>query len=279
MSEAKPIKHADLAHHWGCSAPNVSNLVKRKGMPEFTSLAAADAWRAVNAPARKARQTSRKTGTEVGGKNARVTDTTTRTTTGAAGGDEGDSFALSEDASRDPSAAETRARAAAALAAGNAPQRINVEEFINRERDFTELMLEQAKEAPQIVYGLLKRTMAAGEPGAIAAASRNWHEAAGHAADVLERFIKIQQASGALLSIDDVADVLLSELQEVRKNFKRLGQRYAAIANPADPALAQRAFDAAVDAALAPGDAALERVRLELAVPVDAAPAQPAAAS
>lgn len=261
MSEQKPIRHADLAHHWGCSAANVSNLVKRHAMPAFTSLADADAWRAVHAPPRKPRETSPKKTVEGQKKSRGPNDSTTApgTTPATPGTGAG--------------TAETFGDKHGPPAVTAPPERIDVEKFIDRGGDFVELMLTQAKEAPQIVYGLLKLRMAAGEPGAIAAASKNWHEAAGHAADVLERFLKIQKEAGTLLSIDDVADVLLTELQEVRKNFKKLGQRYAAVANPQNPPLAQKAFEAAVDAALAPADAAIDRVRLEVVAPTEASPA------
>lgn len=292
MSEHKPISHADLARYWRCSPANVSNLVKRKGMPEFTTLRAADEWRAVNAPIRKAAQkasepatTSAKNGVEVGKKNVGLSGTTTAqpstppaapapapATPGGAVPPAADQLGLpGVEGGPDPKGLGDRYRPP--KEPDVMPERIDVSKFIDRDTDFTELMIRQAKELPQIVYGLLRLKTEAGEPGAIAAASKNWHEASGHAADVLERFISIQQASGALLSMDDVSDVILTEMQEVRKNLKKLGLRYAPLANPADPVLAQKIFDAAVDAALAPGDAATERVRLELAPGPEAAAA------
>lgn len=255
MSEQKPIKPSDLAHHWGCSPSNVSNLVKRKGMPAFTSLAQADEWRAVHAPLRKQPENSAKKDAEAGKKNARVSVTTSGTTT--------------KDAPPEQKSAEEPWPPPPLP-----PERIDVESFIDPAADFDGLMIKQSAELPQIAYGLLKRKMAGGDPGAISAANRNWHETSKAAADVRERFVSIQKETRALIQIDDVFDVLGSELQEIRKALSKLGERYGPLANPDNPALACRVIDAGVDAAFSKYALILERVAIELK-PED----QPAAAA
>lgn len=242
-------------------------------MPVFTSLAEADAWRAVHAPARKSTESSEKKGVEVAEKNAPVSGTTTESTakttgTGSSGKDDGDNFKLSDDPSRDPSAAKARAEAARALEFNrNAPppERVNVDEFVDKQADFDALMIKQAEELPQIAFGLLKRKTAAGEPGAISAATKNWHEASKAAADVRERFIATQRETRALISIDDVEGVVAPELQEIRKRLKYLGARLAPVIAPEDAERVQKIIDAGVDKALAPGELLVERVKAELA--------------
>jgi len=285
MSEQKPISHADLARYWGCSPGNITNLVKRKGMPGFTSLRAADEWRAVNAPARKPRQTpasppesSLKNPVDVGEKNARVSKSTTETakptgapppaTAGGApnGANESGQLGLPEvEGGADRAGLDDNPRSRLGVPPTPPPERIDITKFIDGGADFVGLMIRQAKEVPQVAYGLLMLKAAAGEPGAIAAASKNWHEAAGHAADVLERFVAVQKEAGELLSLDEVADVVVTELEEIRKGLKKLGGRAAADANPADPERAQRAIDAAVDELVAAFNNVAERARLELA--------------
>lgn len=46
------IPNSDLATHWGVSSARLSQLRRDKAMPEFSSLAEADSWRAKNAPPR-----------------------------------------------------------------------------------------------------------------------------------------------------------------------------------------------------------------------------------
>lgn len=52
------IATSDLATHWGLDPSAVSQLRRRRQMPEFATLADADAWRAVNVKARSRRRTS-----------------------------------------------------------------------------------------------------------------------------------------------------------------------------------------------------------------------------
>jgi hypothetical protein len=256
MSEPFWIKPSDLAHHWGCSAANVSNLVKRHGMPRFTSLAEADAWRAVHAPARKRPESSPKNGVEGGEKTRGVLPPTTGTT-----------------ANRNTATSAGPAfggKQSAADGAG-APERIDVAQFIDRNADFDALMIEHAEQAPQIAFGLLKRKMADGEPGAISAATKNWHEAAKAAADVREKFVALQRETRALIHIDDVESVVGQDLQEIRTQLVRLGVKIGPTANPANPELATRVIDAAVDRITARFAGVRERVRAELAPPDPAA--------
>lgn len=226
---------------------NVSNLVKRKGMPAFGSLAEADAWRAVHAPARKAPESSAKIRPESREKSPESPDTTTRTPT----------------TRRSPTGRGER---------DEPPERIDVATFVDKQTDFDALMIEHAEELPQIAFGLYRRAAQRGEPGAISAATKNWHEASKAAADVREKFVALQKETRALIPIDDVEDVVATELREVAKFLRRLGLRCAPAANPADPAQAQRAIDAAVDELLGMFTHAIDRTKLELEVAKETAP-------
>jgi len=217
-------------------------------MPSFGSLAEADAWRAVHAPARKAPESSPKKEAETGEKTAESSGTTTRT--------------------------PVQQRAAVGKGTREEPpERIDVATFVDKQTDFDALMIEHAEELPQIAFGLYRRAAQRGEPGAISAATKNWHEASKAAADVREKFIALQKETRALIPIDDVEDVVATELREVAKFLRRLGLRCAPAANPADPGLAQRAIDAAVDELLGMFTHALERTKLELEVAKETAPA------
>lgn len=252
-------------------------------MPDFASLAEADAWRAVNAPPKISAATSSDSSNQSRDAAKKIADSLTNTT-GVKGGDggeeakgkrsgerspantdEGEAFALSEDASRDPSAAETRKRAAAALKNDAPPEVIDVRAFITPGADFETLMISQAEEVPQVARGLFMRACARGNPSEISAANRNWHESAKSAYAVRADFIELQEKTRALISIDDVRDVLGTELQAGRSAFLKLGERIAGKVNPADPLAAKAIIDAAVDEIYLRLDAALDRAVAQLA--------------
>lgn len=238
-------------------------------MPVFTSLADADAWRAVHAPPRKTPQASPKIPAESAKNSAGFPGTTT---TAAPKGAAPAGFTLEPDPAGPAATAKSRAAAARALLAKPAPppppppEVIDVASFVAKQADFDALMIEHAERVPQITYGLLVRASGRGEPGAISAATKNWHESAKAAADVREKFIAIQRETRALIPIDDVENVVATELREVGKFLRKLGTRAGPAANPADPVLAVRVIDAAVDELLALFAATVARTRLELDV-------------
>jgi hypothetical protein len=251
MSEPKPINHAELARHWGCSAPYVSKLVKTKAMPAFVSLAEADAWRSVNAPARHSAKTapqdSNKNGIE-GEKNIAL-DPNTTTATGTT-----------------PAAETANApKCSAPNTVSGGGEIIDVTCYITRGVDFDELMLRQAEDAAQVAHGLYLRACAGGNPTAISAALKNRTDAADAAAAVRKRFLEIQEQARSLISIDEVMDTLGTELQAWRAAMLKLGERCANVANPADPALAKRAIDAGVDQAFQKLESAIDRGQAQLA--------------
>lgn len=264
MSEQKPVKNAALARHWCCSAAYITKLKKAteeggKAMPDFFALDDADAWRAVNAPPKKTDQTGAPSGADStknpvdGGKKIAFRAVTTTNGT------------------IEPEAA---AAAHERSPANNAPTRrppsdekINVDQFIVRNADFDALMIKHAEEVPQIAFGLLKLKATWGEAGAISAATKNWHEAAGAAASVREKFLDLQERTRALIQLDQVMDIVGTELQALRTTLLKLGERTAAKANPQDPNVARMAIDAAVDQVFRQLEVAGERVAKELAAP------------
>lgn len=248
MSEPKPIKFVDLARHWGCSRAYVRKLVIGKGlpvnpagMPAFTSLEAADAWRIEHAPGRKAYDTSAKKEADAAEKTARFSDTTT-------------------------AAGTTTEGRAPAQPTGNGAEFIDVEKFIRRDRDFDSLMVEQAERVPQIAFGLLELKQRTGVASTIAAATDNWQQAAKAAAAIRTQFLDVQERTRALIQLDQVMDVVGTELQALRTNLLKLGERAGPKANPENPALAQAAIDAAVDLVFRQTTLVLERTRKELGV-------------
>ena len=93
------------------------------------------------------------------------------------------------------------------------------------------------------------------------------HEASDAAAYVRERFLGLQEKSRTLLPLDEVMDVVGTELQAVRQALSKLGELCANDANPADPAVARRVIDAAVDNICARFGLLLNRAQRELAAP------------
>ena len=261
-SEQTPLTKADLARHWGVSRPYLTKLAKPeaeggKAMPTFTALADADAWRAVHAAPRLGRvepvfageQSSSKKPVEAAKKPPASPGTTTadstRTATGTGRGKGGAADAL----------------------AHLIPERIDIAAFIRRDVDFDVLMVEHAEEVPQVAHGLFRLAAESGHPSAISAATRNWHEATTAAADTRTRYLAIQEKSRALLPLDEVMDVIGTELQALRTALTKFGERCANDANPSDPALAQRVIDAAMDLVFAKLDAVETRAVRELSAP------------
>ena len=262
-NEQTPLTKADLARHWGVSRPYVTKLAKPeaeggKAMPTFTDLAEADAWRAVHAAPRSARvesvfageQSSPVKPTEAAEKSPVPTSTTTgnnpAATTGGGGRGKG-----------------KRADALAHLM----PDKIDVAAMIRRDVDFDVLMVGHAEEVPQIAHGLFRLAAESGHPSAISAATRNWHESATASAGVRERFLAIQEKSRALLPLDEVMDIVGTELQPIRTAISKLGEKCALEANPSDPALARRVIDEAVDRIIAGLYAVEARAQRELSAP------------
>ncbi len=241
-TEPKPIRDADLARHWGVSRSYVCGLRRHKAMPDFVALATADEWRAVHAPPKPANSGRRAplfagehddaAKNPVGSprkKNRGFTDTNTSPET------------------EEP------------------PEKIDIDAFISTGGvDFDGLVIQQAEQATQIAYGLLKRASGRGDPNAISAATRNWQESARASAEVRERYLKIQERNGELISLDRVMDVVGTQLNAVRSALDRLGERIAAAANPADPAVAKAAIDAAVDTLFRQLETAAARTRTEV---------------
>lgn len=240
MSEPKPLTNAALASHWGTSRPYVSKLKRAiadggKAMPEFFSTEEADTWRAVNAPAKPTQsfaQNSTESGKNIGG----ASGTTTRR-------------------------GKNNERARAPI--------IDVTEIIRRGagKDFDSLMIQQAEHVPQIAYGLYELACGRGNSAEISFANKNWHEAAKAAAAVRASFLELQEKTRALITLDEVMDIVGTEMQPARAAFRKLGERHASAANPENPELAHRVIDAAVDKVFAQLDATLARLQKELAAP------------
>jgi hypothetical protein len=262
MSEEKPIRKADLARHWRVSPPYITKLVKKKGMPCFTDLASADAWRAVNAPPKPSNQkpieASMENGIEADKKIAVFSGTTKAPESKQAPGP--------ESASGTPQGLPPNTNPPAEV--------IDVLAFIRTDKDFDALMIEQAERVPQIAYGLFLRASNRCNPAEIAAANKNWHESAKAAAAVRGEFLSLQERTGTLIPLDRVMDIVGTEMQALRAALAKFGERCGPIANPADPLLAQRAIDAGIDRLLQLMVSVESRAAKELAPPATIAAAQ-----
>lgn len=226
MSEAKPLKRAELARHWKVSGAYVTKLGRPigeggKAMPEFFSLASADEWRAMNAPGRPALET------------ARLSTTTTPEPT---------------QKPRAVSAPQPADVPAAAPAAPTVPERIiDVTEFVNHQADFTNLMIAQAKVVPQVAHGLWLDACKRFKHAEIDRTLSTWTDAAKASGEILSRFLELQERAGTLVPIDVVMDIVGTELQQVRNRLVKFGERIGPRANPDNPILAVNVINAEVD--------------------------------
>jgi hypothetical protein len=230
MSEEKPIRNADLARHWRCSPAYITKLKHLpseggKGMPDFTSLEAADSWRAVNAPPKPGNDPSLFGGKQSGEKNS--------------------DFSLTTTGKKNPIEISGKI--------------IDIAQFIRNGRNFESLMIEDAEKVPQIAFGLFQLASKEGNSAEISAASKNWHECSKAAAAVRNEFLDLQERTGTLISLDEVMDVIGMELQAVRGALLKLGERLANQANPQDPAQARRVIDFGIDGIFRQLDAVVER--------------------
>lgn len=227
------IKPADLARHWAVSKAYVSQLTTGpKQMPAFTTLAEADAWRALNAPPKPALESLRTSPGE----------------------------ATSPEKNRVP----TQPQQGRKKSGGDGGEVVDIEPFINREGDFDLLMVQDAEAMPKIARGLFDRACRANNLAEIANLLKIWAEAAGKAADARQRYLDLMERKRLLVNVDDVFDIVGSELQPLRSSMLKLGMRVATKANPSNPQLAQTVIDAAVDEIFKNVDAGLDLAKREL---------------
>lgn len=124
---------------------------------------------------------------------------------------------------------------------------VDIAPFVNHQADFTGIMIGQAKEVPQIAFGLYKLACTRNRVSQIHDALANWNSAARASSDILARYLEIQERAKVLIAIDLVMDVVGTELQTIRSSLLKLGERTAPRANPSNPILAQTVINAAVD--------------------------------
>lgn len=235
METPSPIKSSALARHWGVSKAYVSQLKSGpKKMPDFTSLADADTWRALNAAPKPALESQRTSS----------------------------DLPSSREKNRDLTQPQHRAKNNAQPPGG--ADVVDINPFINRIGDFDLLMVQDAEAMPKIARGLFDRACRAGNLAEIANLLKIWNEAAGKARDIRQGFLDILERKRNLISVDEVMDIVGTELQAVRSALLKLGARHASKANPADPALAQTTIDGAVDEILRNLSTGLVRAEREL---------------
>ena len=213
-NQPQRVKDADLARHWGCSAPYISKLKKPvaqggKAMPDFADLGAADAWRAIHAPPRGRRYAG-----ENRGENQPQPPPGSESTAESDG-----SGAATRLPPNNPPRGPTRSLPAKKI--------VDVRKFIKRTGDFEGLMLRQAESVPQIAYGLLELAAQGGDVVDLAAQLKNWAEAGKEAGRVRKAFLEAQEKSRALLPLDEVEDVVGTGLQEVRNAMLKHDERVA----------------------------------------------------
>lgn len=249
--DRKNLTNAELAAHWSVSLPYLTKLKKPapagKGMPDFTDLDTADRWRALHAPPRGRRSF---------GKNRVENPPHPRTPQDVGTENEGATGA-GLPANND--------RKAGSSGGGEV---INIGRFIRKTGDFDGLMLRQAEEVPQIAFGLLKLAAAKNDTVEVSAQLKNWGDAGKVSGAVREKFLETQEKSRALLSLDEVEDIVGTGLQELRNAMLKHDDRVAAALVPHLPAeqlaLVRRAVAEDIDMIFRKMDAVPDRTRREL---------------
>jgi hypothetical protein len=219
-------------------------------MPDFFAVQDAIAWRAVHAPPRGRRSF---------GKNRVENPPHPQTDQGSTPGNNGGTG---------HSLPANNAAGWKAGHGGRGGEVIDLKGFIKKTSDFDGLMLEQAQAVPQLAYGLFTLAAKTGDPVEVAAAIKNYADAGRHAAVVREKFLETQEKSRALLSLDEVEDVVGTGLQELRNLLMKQGERVAGGLQAQLPAemvvLVQQAIDADVDRIFLKLSAVPDRARREL---------------
>lgn len=212
---------AQIAAHWGCSKSYVCRKI-REGMPDFDSLDQASAWRLANAPSRAAKIAE----SEVSGTPILLQKTNT--------------FSEKNIAQQ---AAPPRAVGVGDVVSGI----IDIEAFTQPEGDYDVAVVGRAERSERIAHGLYNHAATLNQPAQINYTLATWTAAAKASAEIRTRFLEIQEKKRALISIDEVMDIVGTELQAFRSAFLKLGERIATRANPSDPALARSVIDAEID--------------------------------
>lgn len=204
------LRGKDLAKHWKVTPAYVSKL-RRKGMPEFETFAQADTWREINCPPDRRGDNGRRRS------SPKTTSPDESDRAPPDGGEEGGGT-------------------------------IDVSQFVlTGDFDFEQLMIRQSQEAPQIAFGLLQLAAKAGDPAGLYSASKTWAEAAKQAKTVRADFLELEEKKKNLIRLDRAMDIAGRELQGLRRLLDKQGARLARLANPDNPALAQKVIDADVD--------------------------------
>jgi hypothetical protein len=235
VSDEKTIRPAELARHWNVSKAYVSKLINKKGMPPVTDFKDADAWRALNAPSKPALEVAR------------------------AAQDQSKSPKNGRDLSHPQHSA---GKDSPATEGGDV---VDIAPFIARGGDFDAMMVSDAEAMPKIARGLFDRACGRMNVAEIASFLKIWADAAGKASDARQQFLDIQERKRGLISLDEVMDIVGTELQAVRSSLLKLGARIASKANAADPALAQSVIDGEIDSILRNLSTGMELAQTELA--------------
>lgn len=229
MSEAKPIRKADLARHWKVSASYVTKLGRTKGMPDFLSLAAADEWRALYAPAVATLEI------------ARTSPTPPISTPAAASAPP-----VSQDVPPDAEAegGEKKRHQPTPLEAIGQEQ---LDAFCAIDGTFEETMIRRARRNALIAGGMCERAFAAGLVTHVAAWGDRFNDQAETARKLTTGYLELQEKAAVLVPIDTVMDVIGTELQQLRGYLQKFAARYGPKANPDNPILAASVIEAGVE--------------------------------
>lgn len=253
MDTPTPIKSSAIARHWGVSKAYVSNLTNGpKQMPAFTSLADADTWRALNTSVKPALEAFRNSSNPPGSREK------------------------NREGSSPQQPAKKGTPTGSQYISPDGENVIDIKPFIDRIGDFDLLMVQDAEAMPKIARGLFDRACRAGNLAEIANLLKIWNEAAGKARDIRQGFLDILERKRNLVPVDEVMDIVGTELQVVRSALLKLGARIGPKANPSDPTLAQSTIDAAIDNLLRNLSTGLVRAEREL---VEGKVEQPATAN
>lgn len=125
--------------------------------------------------------------------------------------------------------------------------RIDVERFDVKVDDFDGWAVKSAERMHKIAVGLYEEACARGDSVAIANATRNLADVARRSKQIREDFAKLRERARETINIDRAADLVSLAMNLFIRRATGMGQRLGILANPQDPALAQRVIDAELD--------------------------------
>lgn len=136
------------------------------------------------------------------------------------------------------------------------------EQPLEEERQLTDV--EQADKAVQMAYRLFEEACESRDDRLIQSRTKIWGEVQKQANVVKTEALERKMREGRALDIDIALNLVMNEMQEVRRRLTGLGADNANACNPDNPDLARLVINEAVDAIFESMESSVERLGIEM---------------